>query len=172
MTTIADRAGLAVQTLYAAFKTKRAILTEAIDVAIAGDDEPVPVNDRPWMQPVWHAPDGPSTIRAYAAAVVIIQGRAAVLFRALDIATGSEPELHALWRMTRERRRLGAHAVVEAAAARTPLKAELSMKSAVDVVWALNGHEMYLNLTDGCQWPPRQYETWLADTLIQQLFTT
>ena len=50
MADIAERAGVAVQTLYASFKTKRAILAQAIDVAIAGDDDAVPVNDRPWIR--------------------------------------------------------------------------------------------------------------------------
>jgi AcrR family transcriptional regulator len=171
MTTIAERAGVAVQTLYAAFKTKRAILTEAIDVAIAGDDEPIPVNDRPWMQPVWRANDGPSTMHAYAAAVALIQGRTAVLFRSLDVAAASETELHPLWQSARDRRRLGAGGVVRAAAERTRLSQGLSIESAIDIVWALNGHEIYLSLVAGCGWSPARYETWLGHTLAQQLFT-
>jgi AcrR family transcriptional regulator len=168
--TIAARAGVAVQTVYAAFGTKRAVLTEAIDVAIAGDDEPVPVDDRPWMLPVWQAADGPATLRAYASAVRLIQGRVAPLFRALDVAAAAEPELHDLWEVSRQRRRLGAGGVVRAAAARSPLRAGLTIETAVDVVWALNGHELYLNLVEGCAWSPDRYTTWLGDLLVAQLF--
>lgn len=170
MSRIADRAGVAVQTLYASFKTKRAILIASIDVAIAGDDEPVPVNDRPWMQPVWQATSGPSTVRAYAGAVRLIQERTAVLFRALDVAAASEPELQDLWRVSRERRRLGAAAVVRAAADRSPLISGLTADHATDIMWTLNGHDIYLNLIEGCGWSPAAYQTWLGDSLDRLLF--
>jgi AcrR family transcriptional regulator len=170
MSRIADRAGVAVQTLYASFRTKRAILVAAIDVTIAGDDEPVPVNERPWMQPVWQATSGPSTVRAYASAVRLIQERSAVLFRALDVAAASEPELQDLWTMSRERRRQGAAAVVGAAVDRSPLVSGLTVEHAIDVVWTFNGHDMYLDLVEGCGWSPAAYETWLGDSLARLLF--
>jgi AcrR family transcriptional regulator len=170
MAGIADSAGLAVQTLYASFKTKRAILAASIDVAIAGDDEPVPVNDRPWMRPVWEAADGPATLRAYAGAVRTIQSRTAALFRALDIATASEPDLLELWATSRERRRLGAAGVVRAAAERTPLRPDLTVDRATDIVWTFNAHDIYLNLIDGCGWSPEAFEAWLGDSLAELLF--
>ncbi len=170
MTAIADGAGVAVQTLYASFKTKRAILAAAIDVAIAGDDEPVPVNDRPWMRPVWEATDGPSTMRAYAAAVRVIQARTAALFRALDIAAAAEPELEDLQRQSGERRRLGATGVVRTAAERSPLAAGLTVERAIDVVWAMNGHDLFHLLVDRCRWTLDEYEVWLGDGWVDLLF--
>ena len=170
MADIAARAGVAVQTLYASFKTKRALLAQAIDIAIAGDDDPVPVNDRPWMQPVWTATTGPETVRAYAGAVRLIQDRTARLFRALDMAAASEPELHELWVGARERRRTGAAGVVRAAAGRTPLIDGLELDRAIDIVWIFNGHDVYLNLVDGCGWSAAAYESWLGDSLTTMLF--
>jgi TetR/AcrR family transcriptional regulator of autoinduction and epiphytic fitness len=170
MAGIADDAGVAVQTLYASFKTKRAILAAAIDIAIAGDDEPVPVNERPWMRPVWAATDGPATVRAYASAVRMIQSRTAELFRALDVASASEPELHDLWRVSRERRRMGAGGVVRAAAERSPLRRDVSIDKATDIVWTFNGHDLYLNLLHGCGWSPAAYEEWLGNALAELLF--
>jgi AcrR family transcriptional regulator len=169
---IAERAGVAVQTLYASFKTKRAILAASIDVAIAGDDEPVAVNERPWMQPVWQATTGPSTIRAYAVAVRMIQDRTAVLFKALDIAAAAEPEPQDLWLVARERRRLGAAGVVRAAADRSPLLEGLTIERATDILWTFNGHDLYLNLVEGCGWSSAAYQTWLGDTLVDLLFDT
>lgn len=170
MVDIAGSAGVAVQTLYASFKTKRAILAAAIDVSLAGDDEPVPVNDRSWMRPVWEAADGPSTLLAYAGAVRLIQGRTARLFRTLDVAASLEPELSELWTVSRQRRRLGAAGVVRAAAERTPLPAGLDEETAIDIVWTLNGHEVYLNLVEGCRWTPPRYEAWLGASFVGQLY--
>ncbi|HEY5247660.1 MAG TPA: helix-turn-helix domain-containing protein, partial [Dermatophilaceae bacterium] len=94
---IAEAADVAEQTVYAAFGNKRTLLAEAVDQAIAGDDEPIAVNDRDWMQPVWNAPDPASRLRAYAAAVVFIHERAARIFRVLEVAAPGTPELDDLW---------------------------------------------------------------------------
>src|SRR3712207_234886 len=47
---VAARAGVAVQTVYFHFGNKRTVLKEAVDVAAVGDDEPVALLERPWMQ--------------------------------------------------------------------------------------------------------------------------
>src|SRR5262249_10883911 len=47
---IAARAGVARPTVYTAFTGKPALLKEALDLQLAGDDAPVPVKDRPWFQ--------------------------------------------------------------------------------------------------------------------------
>ena len=46
---VADRAGVAVQTIYFVFGNKRALLKELVDVTIAGDSEPIATMDRPWF---------------------------------------------------------------------------------------------------------------------------
>src|SRR5262245_26382925 len=44
---IAERAGVAVETIYAGFGSKKGLLRVALDVAIAGDTAEIPVADRP-----------------------------------------------------------------------------------------------------------------------------
>ena len=46
---IANEAGVALQTLYLSFGSKVAILRATHDVAVVGDDAPIPVLDRPWV---------------------------------------------------------------------------------------------------------------------------
>jgi hypothetical protein len=48
LTAVAAEAGVAIQTVYAVFGSKRQLLSELIDVSVAGDDEPM-------------APTGPSS---------------------------------------------------------------------------------------------------------------
>ena len=50
--TIAEQAGVAVQTVYAVFGTKRELLRQLIESTIAGDDEPLPISDRPDVRAV------------------------------------------------------------------------------------------------------------------------
>ena len=47
---IAAAAGVSVPTVYAGFPTKADLLRRAIEVAMAGDDDPIPVADRPTFQ--------------------------------------------------------------------------------------------------------------------------
>src|SRR4051795_3821821 len=47
---VAARAGVAVQTVYFHFGNKRTLLKEAVDVAAVGDDEPVALLERPWLE--------------------------------------------------------------------------------------------------------------------------
>src|SRR6202045_3629252 len=54
---IAGEAGVAVPTVYLAFGTKRALLAELLDIAAVGDEEPVAVLERPWVDELRHDPD-------------------------------------------------------------------------------------------------------------------
>ncbi|GAA1855834.1 hypothetical protein GCM10009836_40000 [Pseudonocardia ailaonensis] len=54
---IAAAAGVSVQAVEQRFGTKAALLKGAIDVAIAGDGEPVAVLERPWARAAAEAPD-------------------------------------------------------------------------------------------------------------------
>lgn len=60
---IADRAGVAVQTVYAVFGNKRELLRQLIERTITGDDEPLPFTQRAAAQSVATNPtpvDAPS----------------------------------------------------------------------------------------------------------------
>ena len=46
MESIAQEAGVAVETVYASFGNKRAILSALIGVSVVGDDEPTPLLQR------------------------------------------------------------------------------------------------------------------------------
>src|SRR5664279_2090018 len=54
---VAARAGVAVQTVYFHFGNKATLLKEALDVAAVGDDEPVALLDRPWLEKIRAEPD-------------------------------------------------------------------------------------------------------------------
>jgi AcrR family transcriptional regulator len=65
MAVIAAEAGVAVQSLYPRFGSKLAILSDALDVAIVGDDSPVPLLERPWVQQMLQAGSGPAALRVF-----------------------------------------------------------------------------------------------------------
>jgi len=166
---IAAAAGLGVQTVYAAFGNKRAILAAAVDQAIAGDDRPIAVNDRTWMQLVLETDEPAERLRSYARAVRLIHDGAAQMFHVFEVAAAGEPDLTAAWQEALRRRRVGVSGVVGPIGERGQLRDGLDPSTAIDVVWALNGHETYLNLVGHRAWPREQYETWLGDCFVALL---
>src|SRR3984893_680815 len=54
---IAHHAGVSAGTIYQAFGTKQAVLERAIDVTLAGDDEPIAVLERSWVTEAKQEPD-------------------------------------------------------------------------------------------------------------------
>src|SRR5215204_3120445 len=49
---IAQAAGVAGETVYATFGSKRAILARLVDVSVGGDEQPIPLLERPGPQAV------------------------------------------------------------------------------------------------------------------------
>jgi AcrR family transcriptional regulator len=169
MQAIADRADVAVQTVYAAFGNKRAILTEVLDHTIAGDDEPVAVNDRDWMAAVWEAPTGEERLRAYAAACRQITARAGAVFVALAAAATVDPDVAELAATAEQRRRIGAASVIDSVRKVAHLRGGLTVEQAVDVLWLLNSPAVFRHFVVQAGWTLERYERWLADTMVREL---
>src|SRR5438874_2047694 len=54
---VAAESEVSPETVYAAFGSKRSLLSELVDVTIAGDDAPVPILERPWVGEMGAEPD-------------------------------------------------------------------------------------------------------------------
>ena len=70
-------------TVYRLFSSKEGILKALIDVSIAGDDEPVPVAERPEVRALLNAPDPGDRLAGLAAISVDINTRTAPIYRIL-----------------------------------------------------------------------------------------
>jgi AcrR family transcriptional regulator len=90
---IAERAGLAVRTVYVRFGTKAALFRRVVDRALVGDADPIDVAHRPRTQDAMTAPTLAERIDALAEVSVGIAGRAGALFEVAAQAEGLEPEL-------------------------------------------------------------------------------
>jgi AcrR family transcriptional regulator len=166
---IADAAGVAVQTVYAVFGNKRSILTELLDRAIAGDDRPIAVNDRDWMQLVWEAPTAIERLEAYATAVARIMDAAGDVFVVVASAATVDPDAAELARTAEARRRTGATRVVESVMEVGTLRSGLTEPQAIDILWLLNSPAVFDQLVRRSGWPLDAYRSWLADAFVQQL---
>jgi AcrR family transcriptional regulator len=166
---VAARAGVARPTVVAAFGTKPGILSRVLDEALAGDDEPVPVRDRPWFRPVWEATTAAGALQAYAHVCVVIGRRAGDVVETIRRASDSAPEVADLWQSWLRGRHAGATMVVRCDVVVAALRPGLTPETAADVLWRLNDPDHYAALVGSRGWSETHYETWLADTMVRLL---
>jgi AcrR family transcriptional regulator len=166
---IADEADVAVQTVYAIFGNKRSLLEQLLDVAIAGDDEAVAVNQREWMHAVFTAPTASERLRAYACAVCLINERVSDIFGVLEVAAAVEPDLVELAQTTENRRRIGARSIIDSIRAVGVLRVGLSQEHAIDVLWLLNSSAVFRQLVRRAGWSLNDYQAWLANAMVEEL---
>jgi len=166
---IAGRAGVSKPTVFAAVGSKQAILKQLCDIALAGDDEPVPVAQRPWYREALAESDPRRALRLYARNATAIHRRSAGVHEVLRAAAAADKDLHGLWRASEDERRGGATIVIDALLQKSPLKAALDRAAAIDIVWLLTASDIFWRLVRTRRWSHAQYENWLGDTLCEQL---
>jgi AcrR family transcriptional regulator len=163
---IATDAQCARPTVFAVYGSKFALMKQVLDEALAGDDEPGPVAERPWFQPVWAARTPEEVCAAYADVCVLIGGRAASVFEAVRRAVDADPDVRVLWDGLLENRRAGAQMVVERVAKLAGRRRGRHLDLAVDQVWFLNDPAHYTAFVDGCGWAEKDFRAWLTRALV------
>jgi AcrR family transcriptional regulator len=159
---VAEVAGVARPTVFAAFGSKPALLRQVLDQALAGDDEPVPVRDRPWFQPIWEATDAASTLDAYAGVCTLIGGRAAAAFEAVRRAADTSPDVAELWEQLVSNRVAGARMVLDHLVTVGRLQVGLDFERAVQILWFYNDPAHHGAMVARQGWSPDEFRQWLA----------
>ncbi|MGW7540875.1 TetR/AcrR family transcriptional regulator [Streptomyces sp. NPDC054770] len=163
---VAERAGVSAETVYKSFGGKPGMVKALWDITLAGDDEPVPMADRPQTREILTTADPVAKLRLYAAYVRGIHERVAALFALLTQAGPDVGEILA----TGERERLtGVTSFVTHFAEAGVLRPDADPARLADAVWALAGPQLFTQLTAGRGWSAAAYEEWLADTLTATL---
>lgn len=169
MRSVAQAAGVSLPTVELAFGTKAALLKAAIDVAIAGDDDPVAVLDRPWAGEARAMADPRDFLGLAARVLAAAQARSAGLMLALFEGVAGGDELDALRRQMVAQREVTAAWLTDRLAERAALRPRLRRAEAVDMVWALIDPALFDRLTRHRGWTAARYERWIADTLAAAL---
>ena len=159
MPLIAERSGFAVETIYKHFKNKRALTREVLDVAIAGDDEPVAMVDRAEAQAIAAADGAREMVRLYARYLRGINERMGPLHAALLTgARAGEPDLQELAAEADEQRLTGARIFARLLISTGETHSDLGVNDAADIIWALNFHVLHRTLTTERGWSAAAYE--------------
>lgn len=169
MAAIASEAGVSLKTVYLAFETKTGVLRALWHVLLRGDEEQVPVGERPWFRAVLEEPDPRRKLRLNVHNAKVVRGRVGRLLDVISDAAPTEPELASLWDRIQLEFYENQRAVVEDLHRRKALRRELDVARATDILWTLNHPDLYRLLVSDRGWTPDEHEEWLADILCDQL---
>jgi AcrR family transcriptional regulator len=151
LTALASRAGVAVETVYAGFGSKKQVLWAVLDALVAAPAVPEPARRSTKEQ----------RLRTVVGAVAAGHERSAGVWRALLEAASGDGEIEG-WRVELERRR---RAEV-AGAVQKAVGADLD-PLLLDLLWAVLGPDAHLHLVVDAGWSREDYESALVDAVLR-----
>lgn len=157
---IAKEARVSVETVYSAVGSKADVLRAALDVSVVGDDEPIPLADRPEFQAIATG-TGRQRARAIADLLAEIYPRTAPLHRALEHGAAADPSLAGMYSWALASQRETARQVLVAILRREPTDVER------DSTHALFSNGVFLQLTEHAGWSLETYRTWVTESVLR-----
>jgi len=169
MRMVALDAGVALATVELAFRTKARLLKAVIDVAIAGDDEQVPMLDRKWASRAESIAAPADFVAAFAQVLAASAERAAGLAAAALEAARADEDITAVAAQLMSQREVMAAWLVDGVMRRSPIRDGTSRVAAVDTVWTLMDPVIFCRLTSDRHWTTSQFERWFTDSVTRLL---
>lgn len=167
MDAIAQRAGVAVQTLYFTFHTKDALLQEVHNRTVLGE-EAIPPDRQAWRLAAEREPDIRRSVALTVDGTATVLGRVAPMIPVFH-AVSADPA-GAIYRHGEELRRRGYADLADELVGKAPLRPDISKQRANDLLFVLLGPEIYRSLVIEAGWTHEQWATWTTNALLRDLF--
>jgi AcrR family transcriptional regulator len=165
ITSIAQRAGVASQTVYFVFHNKVALISAVIDKAVLGEDEPTVPESSEWWAAAQAEPRADAALRIFIRRAGPIFQRTSAISEILRAAALTDDDLRATLELHQNRRYESFREVVKMLAAKGPLKGGLDIEHVTDVFLTIYGEGTYHFMTRERGWSHEQFIDWLCDTL-------
>lgn len=169
MSQVASAAGVSVQTVYKAFPNKARLAKAVFDVAIAGDDEPVPMLQRAALGRVRDEPDPRAKLRLYGEFLTEVAPRHVPVQLVIRDVAATDPEARTVWDELQTERLRGMTMLARALHDDGHLRPGVSTDEARDVLWTYNSAELFQLLVLERGWSSERYGRWVAEALIAAL---
>lgn len=169
MEAISAEADVPPATVYRLFSSKHGILKALLDVSIVGDDEDVPMADRPQVRSLLTSGDPREELVGFVRVIAELNERVAPLYRILVSAAGTDPEAAALLDQLTQQRAQGQRPIARSLARAGALAPGVRERDAGDLIHALMSPELYRLLVLDRGWKSDRYERWLTSLLVHQL---
>ncbi len=169
MADVAEASGVSVQNVYRVFGNKVGLAKAVFDVAIAGDDEEVPMIERPTLRRVREEPDPRRKLLFYGDHLTTVAPRHVPFQLVILDAAASDPDAAKVWETLQAERLKGMRMFAADLAAAGHLRDGVSVNEACDVLWTYNSAELYRLLVIERRWSAKRYGRWVAQALIAAL---
>jgi AcrR family transcriptional regulator len=167
MKDIADRAGVARDTVHAVFGGKPRLLTALIDLRLVPDGSGMSARETPDARAIRDEVDQGSQIELLAGWLAQLSTRIRPIFEILRTASAVEPEAAQVFAEMDQHRLNNMRTYAKWIAARGPLR--VSTKQAGEIIWTLASPDVGRMLCDELRWTEAQHGRWLAETLNRSL---
>lgn len=166
MAEIAREAGVALQSVYSAGRSKADLLHLVTDIAVAGDDQQVMLLDRPRYAAIRDEPNPKLQVQIVAALIAETMERLAPVWIAYREAAAVDAKAAANLIAAHHRRHETFAGLIDMLPARHLRR---SREEATDTAWALGSIDVFLLLRNIQGWDAQRYAAWLSHTLTDQL---
>lgn len=167
MEAIAERAGVAVQTLYFTFHTKDELFQAVHERTVLGEEN-LPPPMQPWYLAAVAAEDIREAVDHICRGVLSISRRVAPMIPAFHAVAGDPAG--EVWERSQQMRHDGMVDLVNVLAKKAPLRKSVSKDHAADVLYLLLGPDLYWTMVLGRGWTERQLSNWTARVVLDDLF--
>jgi AcrR family transcriptional regulator len=165
ITAVAQRAGVSAESIYKGFGTKAALAKAVFDVVIAGDDEPVPMAERPEARAIQAEPDVRRKIRLYADGLAQRQERSARVQILIRDGRHSDDALRETWQTLLDERLTGMTMFGRHLVETGQLRDDITLEQVADLLWTYIAVEQYELLVLLRDWPLTRYAEWTAKAI-------
>jgi AcrR family transcriptional regulator len=170
MADVAHGAGVAVQTVYFAFHTKRALLSAAYDYAVQGPDDPLPPEEQPWYGQMIAASSVSKAVRLMVAGVGDMLRRATPLDTIVRANADLDPDIARVRALHERMRAQGYREILDILRAKAPLRTGLTRDRATQLLLLYVGVDVYRVLVSDFGWIHDEWVDWTVATVKEQLF--
>jgi AcrR family transcriptional regulator len=166
---VAEAAGVSVQNIYKVFGNKAGLVKAVFDVAIAGDDEPIAVQDREDLMAVRTEADPRRKLELYGRHMASIGPRTMPVLLVVRDAAASDATAAEVWAQLQAERLRGMTMFAHDLHGHGHLRTGVSAKEARDVLWLHSSLEVWDLLVTQRGWSPKRYGEWLGRQLTAAL---
>jgi AcrR family transcriptional regulator len=170
MADVAKQAGVAVQTVYFVFHTKRDLLSGSYELAVLGEADPLLPERQAWYLAAQRAPDLSSAIKQLVAGAGEIVRRATPLDTVVRAAALDDEDSAAVWAHSEKLRFEGYRGMVELLATKARLRPGLNVERATHLLLMYLGPGVYRALVIDYGWTDEDWLEFVVRAIEDELF--
>lgn len=166
---VARTADVSAESVYKGFGTKAALAKAVFDLVIAGDDEPIPITERPEALAIQAEPDVRRKIALYVDGAARRGQRSAKVQLLIRDGRHVDDTLEEVWQNLLTERLTGMTMLATHLHATGQLRPDLDVDEVRDTLWTYISIEIYELLILDRGWPLPRYQAWLTHAITTAL---